>query len=148
MTRTIHQLTQWAGFVLICLFLAMPAMAADSTHEIRVVYHMDDASVGRFALHIAKDQLQTNPKMKIAMVAYADGVDFLLKGATDRNDKPYAPEVQELLKMGVQFKVCSATLRFRDIPEDQVLDGLEFVPAGTYEVIRLQAEEDYVYLKP
>jgi intracellular sulfur oxidation DsrE/DsrF family protein len=126
----------------------MPVLAADTSHEIRVVYHIDDARVGRFALHIAKDQLQTNPKMKIAMVAYADGVDFLLKGATDWDDKPYAPEVQELLQMGVQFKVCSATLRFRDIPKARVLDGLEFVPAGTYEVIRLQAEDGYVYLKP
>lgn len=128
--------------------VSLPVLAEGHGSDIKVVYHMDDARVGRFALHIAQDQLDTNPNMKIAMVAYADGVDFLLRGASDRNDKPYAPDVQALLKRGVQFKVCSATLRFRDIPKDQVLDGMEFVPAGTYEVIRLQAEDGYVYLKP
>jgi intracellular sulfur oxidation DsrE/DsrF family protein len=121
---------------------------ADEHNNMKVVYHMDDASSGRFALHIAKDQLQTNPNIKIAMVTYASGVDFLLKGAHDRKGNAFAPEVAELLQMGVQFKVCLATLRFREIPKEQVLDGLEFVPAGTYEVIRLQAEEGYVYLKP
>lgn len=86
--------------------------------------------------------------MKISMVAYGSGVDFLHKGASDRRGEPYAADVEELIQMGVQFKVCLATLRFRDIPKERVLDGVKFVPAGTYEVIRLQAEEAYVYLKP
>jgi len=137
-------------FLVLLLTLAswpMLVHAADP-QAYKVVYHMDDARAGRFALHIAKDQLQTNPKLKIAIVAYGAGVDFLLKGATDRDDEYYAPAVQELLGQGVQFKVCAATLRFRDIPKSQVLEGMKFVPAGTYEVIRLQAEEGYVYLKP
>lgn len=114
----------------------------------KAVYHIDDASAGRFALHIAKDQLERNPNMAIAMVAYAGGVDFLLKGATDRHDNSYEPDIRRLLSSGVRFKVCTTTLKFRDIPIEQVLDGIEFVPSGTYEVIRLQAEEGYVYLKP
>lgn len=126
----------------------LPGHAEPQTRDIKVVYHLDDAGTGRFALNIAKDQLDTHPDIKIAMVAYGAGVDFLLAGATDRDGKPYAPAVKELLDRGVQFKVCSATLRFRDIPQDEALEGMQFVPAGTYEVIRLQAEEGYVYLKP
>lgn len=148
MTRTIFLWTQWVCLILVSLCLAIPAMATDSSHEIRVVYHIDDSSAGRFALHIAEDQLDHHPNIQIAMVAYGAGVDFLLKDAKDRHDEPYAPAVQALLKRGVDFKVCSATLRFRDIPKEQVLPGMTFVPAGTYEVIRLQAEEGYVYLKP
>ncbi len=125
-----------------------PALADHHATDMRVVYHMDDSRNGRFALHIAEDQLATNPDMKIVVVAYAGGVDFLLKDATDRKGVPYAPAVASLIEKGVQFRACSATLGFRDIGKSEVLDGIEFVPAGTYEVIRLQAEEGYVYLKP
>lgn len=135
-------------FLVLLGLLFLPVDALAQAKDIKVVYHLDDARNGRFALHIAKDQLQTNPDIRIAVVAYGDGVDFLLEGATDRDGKPYAPAVKELLAQGVQFKVCSATLGFRDIPKDRVLEGMQFVPAGTYEVIRLQAEEGYVYLKP
>ena len=124
------------------------ALADHHATDMRVVYHMDDSRNGRFALHIAADQLETNPDMKIAVVAYMGGVDFLLKGGKDRKGVPYAPAIQDLIARGVQFRVCSATLGFRDIGKDEVVDGIEFVPAGTYEVIRPQAEEGYVYLKP
>ena len=133
----------------VLLILVAPVAVADSdTSEIRVVYHMDDARSGRFALHIAEDQLKTNADMKIAVVAYAGGVDFLLKGARDKDGVPYEPAIQDLISKGVQFRACSATLGFRDIPKDKVVEGIDFVPAGTYEVIRLQAEEGYAYLKP
>lgn len=133
----------------VLLILLSPLALADSdTEEMRVVYHMDDARSGRFALHIAEDQLKTNANMKIAVVAYAGGVDFLLKGARDKDGVPYEPAIRDLISKGVQFRACSATLGFRDIPKDKVVEGIDFVPAGTYEVIRLQAEEGYAYLKP
>ncbi len=132
-----------------CLVTTSPTALADAVGpDMKVVYHMDDARSARFALHIAEDQLKTNPDLKIAVVAYGAGVDFLLKGARDKEGVAYAPAVQDLLGKGVRFRACSATLGFRDIAEDNVLEGIDFVPAGTYEVIRLQAEEGYVYLKP
>ena len=129
----------------ICL---SPGLAETPNGPIKAVYHIDDARNGRFALHIAKDQLQTNPGIRIAIVAYGRGIDFLLQGASDMEDEPYGPDVADLLRLGVEFKVCSATLRSRHLSEDQVLEGMQFVPAGTYEVIRLQAEDGYVYIKP
>lgn len=117
--------------------------ATSSAESVGVVYHIDDAANGRFALHLAKDHLSINPDMQIAA-----GVDFLLKGAEDRNGRPYEPDVQSLLEKGVHFSVCSATLGFRDIEKGQVLDGVKLVPSGTYEIIRWQLEEDFVYLKP
>lgn len=143
LTRCFSLLLCW----IITSGLAFQVMASQ-TEPMKVVYHIDDAKVGRFALHIAEDQLNTNPDMKIVMVTYAGGVDFLLKGAEDKRGEPYAPQVQALLDRGVIFRVCTATLKFRDIPQEEVLPGLQFVAAGTYEIIRLQAEEDFAYLKP
>jgi intracellular sulfur oxidation DsrE/DsrF family protein len=148
MSREFISYFKWLYLLVLLGCLSLPVLADSHTNQIKVVYQMDDSSSARFALHIAKDQLQTNPNMKISLVAYGSGVDFLLKEGFDRSGEAYAADVEELAQMGVQFKVCLATLRFRDIPKEQVLNGVTFVPAGTYEVIRLQAEEGYVYLKP
>lgn len=135
--------------VLVALAWSGTAVAAEpSVQPIKVVYHLDDARNGRFALLIAEDHLAASPDMEIAMVAYAGGVDFLLKDATDKRGKPFAPDVQALMDKGVRFEVCLNTLRLREIDRSRVLDGVGFVPSGTFEVIRLQAEEGYVYLKP
>jgi len=122
--------------------------AVASAEPVGVVYHIDDARNGRFALHLAEDHLSINPDMKIAVVAYAAGIDFLLKGAKDKKGRLYEPEVQSLMKSGVQFRVCSTTLGFRNIADEEVLNGIKLVPSGTYEIIRWQSEEGFVYLKP
>lgn len=153
-TTPINRRNPAALYLLVTLLLAafitisVPAQSEPAGTSIKAVYHIDDVSAGRFALHIAADQMQANPNLQIAMVAYAGGVNFLLKNATDKHGNAYEPAVRALLVNGVQFKVCSTTLKLRDIPKEQVLDGMELVPSGTYEVIRLQGEEGYVYLKP
>ena len=117
---------------------------SSSAEKEGVVYHIDDTRNGRFALHLAEDHLSINPDMQIAIVTYAGGVDFLLKGAK----RLYETDVQALIGKGVNFHVCSATLGFREIAPDQVLDGIKLVPSGTYEIIRWQNEEGFAYLKP
>ncbi|SDJ79312.1 hypothetical protein SAMN04488540_113108 [Ferrimonas sediminum] len=145
---TLHRLLPVA--LGICPLLLMhPAMATETSTDLtKVVFHIDDASTGRFALYLAEDHLSINPNMKITIAAYAGGVDFLLKGAMDKKSELYAPDIKKLMDLGVQFRFCAATLRFRDLDKDKVLPGVEFVPSGTYEIIRLQAEEGYAYLKP
>jgi hypothetical protein len=137
----------WLMAVILANILVFWSVIA-SAESVGVVYHIDDTRNGRFALHLAEDHLSINPDMQIAVVAYAAGVDFLLKGAEDKRGRLYKPDVQALMEKGVQFRVCSATLGFRDIAPDRVLDGIKLVPSGTYEIIRWQSEEGFVYLKP
>ncbi|TKB50286.1 hypothetical protein FCL40_03750 [Ferrimonas sediminicola] len=129
---------------LLSLLLPVAALA----QPIKAVFHIDDPSQARFALYMAQDHLKLKPDMQITLVAYAAGVDFLLKGETDRDGDAYAPDVAALMKQGVQFRFCAATLRFRELEESQVLTGVTFVPSGTMEILRLQAEEGFVYIKP
>ncbi len=133
--------------LLVCL-APVAAVAGEFEHPNRVLYHIDDASKGRFALHLAADHLEMDPGIAITLVAYAAGVDFLLKGEVDRQQQPFAGDVQALLARGVRFRVCAATLKFRDIDVQRVLPGVELVPSGTFEIIRLQTQEGYAYLKP
>jgi len=92
--------------------------------------------------------LSADPTVKISVVTHANGIDFLLDGAKDKNGNLFDANVQELVKKGVEFKVCKITLERRMIDPKRVIEEAKLTPSGVAEVSRLQAKEGYVYLKP
>lgn len=54
----------------------------------------------------------------------------------------------ELTNQGVRFSICEATLKAREIDPGRVIEGVARIPSGAYEIVRLQTEEEYAYLKP
>ena len=115
----------------------------------KVVYHFSDglpqASNG---LRNINNHLEVNPAAKIVVVAHAQGVDFLMKDAKDRNGNKYEDLVEQLRNRGVQFDVCEITLRNRKLTKEQFIADVTFVPSGVAEITRLQQHEGYAYLKP
>jgi intracellular sulfur oxidation DsrE/DsrF family protein len=115
----------------------------------KVVYHLnsglEQASDG---LRNIRNHLEVNPKARIVVVAHARGVDYLMKGAKDRNGNPYDAAVEQLVNEGVRFDVCEITLRNRDLKRDQFIPEALFVPSGVAEIARLQQREGYAYLRP
>ena len=131
---------------LLVLFVATTAFADG---PVKVVYHfsegIDQASRG---LRNIKNHLEQDPSAKIVAVAHGSGIDFLLKGAKDKNGNAFETTVEELSLAGVEFRVCNNTLKSRSIDPKQVLSDARIVPAGVVEIARLQAKEGFVYLKP
>jgi len=115
----------------------------------KVVYHLnlgnDQATDG---LRNIRNQLSVNKDAKIVVVTHARGVDFLMKGAQDRNGNPYQVTVEQLKDQGVEFRVCEITLQGRGLKKEQFIEEATFVPSGVGEVTRLQQREGYAYLKP
>ena len=116
----------------------------------KVVYHfsagLEQASDG---LRNIRNHLEVDPKAKIVVVAHARGVDFLMKGAKDRNGNRYQDIVENLKNEGgVTFEVCEITLRNRKLKKEQFIDEVSYVPSGVAEITHLQAREGYAYLKP
>jgi intracellular sulfur oxidation DsrE/DsrF family protein len=115
----------------------------------KVVYHLnlgnDQATDG---LRNIRNQLSVNKDAKIVVVTHARGVDFLMKGAQDRNGNPYQVTVEQLKDQGVEFRVCEITLQGRGLKKEQFIEEAAFVPSGVGEVTRLQQREGYAYLKP
>jgi intracellular sulfur oxidation DsrE/DsrF family protein len=115
----------------------------------KVVYHINDglpqASNG---LRNIRNHLEVNPKARIIVVSHAQGVDFMMKGAKDKNGNPYEVIVQDLKAQGVQFDVCQITLRNRRLRQDQFIEETTFVPSGVAEITRLQQRDGFGYLKP
>jgi uncharacterized protein len=139
------------SIVLLCasLFAGCAGTPPEQTPPIKVVYHVsEDLEQATNALRNVRNHLSTDATAKIAVVTHAGGIDFLLEGAKDKNGNPYDANVQELVKMGVEFKVCRITLQRRNIDPKRVIEEASLVPSGVAEVSRLQAREGYVYLKP
>ena len=122
------------------------APAADSA-QVKVVYHVNDASVARAAMNNINNELNASPNDKIVLVAHGKGIDFLLNDAKDDKGE-YAPVVSGLKAKGVDFRVCANTLKARKLDASAVNMEATIVPSGVAEIGKLQAQEGYVYLKP
>jgi len=115
----------------------------------KVVYHINEGfAQASNGLRNIGNHLEVNPKAKIVVVSHAQGVDFLMKGAKDKNGNKYEDIVERLKMRGVQFDVCEITLRNRKLSKDQFIEYSTYVPSGVAEVTRLQQREGFAYLRP
>ena len=117
--------------------------------EIKVVYHLSEGiPQASRAIGNIRNHLNADPTVKIVVVTHGLGIDFLLDGATNQMDQPFAGSVSDLASKGVEFRVCNNTLVTRKIPADKLLLETKVVPSGVAEVAKLQAEQGFVYLRP
>ncbi len=129
-------------------FLAF-SVTAFADDGIKVVYHINEGvqqasrAIGNIRNHLAAD-----PQAKIVVVTHGPGIDFLLEGARDMQERDFSAAVSDLAGRGVEFRVCNNTLVSRKIPKDRVIFEAKVVQSGVAEVARLQAKEHFVYLRP
>ena len=129
------------------LMLALAGVARAA--EVKVVYHMSDgieqASRGLASI---RNHLRAEPDTKIVVVALGEGIRFLIKGATERNGRPFDAGVTALARQGVEFRVCNNTLTAHNVAPTELAPEITLVPAGVAEIARLQAREGYAYIRP
>jgi intracellular sulfur oxidation DsrE/DsrF family protein len=114
----------------------------------RVVYHVSDADAQALtALRNIRNHLDTDPTAKIILVAHAQGVDFLMEGAKDKNGSLFSGPISALKSRGVTFEVCQITLKTRNLKEDQFIQEADFTPSGVVRLTKLQAQ-GYAYIRP
>ncbi|BDI07894.1 hypothetical protein CATMQ487_48640 [Sphaerotilus microaerophilus] len=125
------------------LVSSMAAFAQD-----KVVYHVADAATQALAgLRNVKNHLDTDPTAQISVVTHAQGVDFLMLDAKDRNGNPYEVAVQELAARGVKFEVCEITLKNRSLKKEQFIGEATFTPSGVVRLTKLQMQ-GWAYIRP
>ncbi len=126
-----------------------PAPAVAKETPIKVVYHVGESiEQATNALRNVRNHLSVEPNVKIAVVSHSGGIDFMLAGAKDKAGNLFDANVQELVKKGVEFKVCKITLDRRKIDPKQVIEEGILVPSGAAEIAKMQAREGYVYFRP
>ena len=123
---------------------AVTALAQD-----KVVYHFDGGiAQATKGLRNIRNHLDIDPKAKIIAVAHAEGVDFLMEGATSTNNQQFAALVGDLMARGVTFEICEITLKNRNLRKEQFILGPTFTPSGVVRIANLQAREQFAYIKP
>ena len=138
--------TRFLKSFILSLVLALSGGLAQA--QDKVVYHINDAASQALAgLRNLKNHLDTDPSAQITVVTHAQGLDFLMNDAKDRNGNPYAIAVEELVKRGVKFEVCEITLKNRNLKKDQFIPEAIFTPSGVVRITKLQTQ-GYGYLKP
>jgi uncharacterized protein len=134
----------WKIAAAVCLGLASAAAWAQDT----VAYHLDDAATQALkGLRNIKNHLDTDPTVNITVVTHANGVDFLMTDAMDKNGNPYEVAVQELVRRGVKFEVCEITLKNRNLQRKQFIQEASFTSSGVVRLTKLQ-KQGYAYIKP
>jgi intracellular sulfur oxidation DsrE/DsrF family protein len=114
----------------------------------KVVYHVSDTEAQALgALRNVRNHLDTDPTARITVVTHAQGVDFLMEGAKDRNGSLYAGPVSALKSRGVNFEVCEITLKNRNLKKEQFLQEVDFTPSGVVRITKLQLQ-GYAYIRP
>ncbi len=135
------------AFVMATLLLT--AWQARAEDPVKVVYHMSEGiPQASRAVNNIRNHLAADPKAKIVVVTHGLGIDFLLQGAVNQMDQPFAGAIGELAARGVEFRVCNNTLVSRKISADKIAMEASIVPSGVSEVATLQAKQGYVYLRP
>ncbi len=135
-----------AAWVALPSFTHTPAQTTAMGEE-KMVYHISSNADVETALRNVANHLANSPRAKVVVVAHNQGVDFLLRGARNRDGAPYEPEVAQLTVRGVDFRVCQNTLTRRDIGTAAVIPEARLVPSGIAEISRLQTQEGYAYMK-
>ncbi len=128
--------------------LPLGAAHAQATGPDQVVYHVSDTATQALGgLRNIKNHLDTDPTARITVVAHAQGVDFLMQDAKDRNGNPYEIAVQELVGRGVKFEVCEITLKNRNLKKEQFIAEAQFTPSGVVRLAKLQ-RQGFAYIRP
>ena len=132
--------------ILPALVLGLAASIAQA--QDLVVYHINDAAEQALGgLRNVKNHLDVDPSAKITVVTHAQGVDFLMEGAKDKNGGLYAGPIAALKARGVKFEICEITLANRKLQKSQFILEADFTPSGVVRLAKLQ-NQGAAYIKP
>ncbi|MCO4292802.1 DsrE family protein [Solitalea sp. MAHUQ-68] len=124
--------------------LLMPCFLMAQTKDYKVVFDLtskdslDQKAVMRWINEISK----STPTAKLEVVMYAKGLELALK-----NKSIVEKEVAGFAtNSNVKFKVCEIAMKNQNIDKSQLIDGVEMVPDGIYEIISKQ-HQGWGYIK-
>jgi intracellular sulfur oxidation DsrE/DsrF family protein len=147
-------------FLALCLFLPGLVLAGAETQK--VLYHLDSGDPGkqRDVLRMIQNHINAvePARIDLLVVLNGNGISLLLEkdallrtrysGRAD-GDQLIA-EVDNLRVQGVEFLVCAASLRARNVDRERDLHHVEeeqVLENGMLAMVRLQ-QQGYAYLKP
>lgn len=120
----------------------IPLHAQSKTHHVVFVVTSGDQADWQTAMTLADHFLAgIKPETaEVEVLAYGPGISVLAKGA------PTAPQLADLLKLGVHFVACENAMQAHNLTKADLLPGVTSVPSGVVELVRKQ-EAGWAYVK-
>jgi hypothetical protein len=153
----------WVSMLAAVAMLAgMNVLAGDRYGKQKVVYHInyDDPKTQAGALRNIQNHINAvgAENLDLKVVMHGKGLTLLLTPDAAANTKlkmgnatdEMQAKISGLKDQGVDFQVCSNTLKGKKINQEMDLydvDAADIVPSGVAELARLQAM-GYTYIKP
>jgi len=133
------------GVVLSALWVVTAAADQAATQRSKVVIQVSDNDPAKWslALNNAKN-IQTDlgaANVDIEIVAYGPGIAML------KLESPVAARIGEASSTGVTVDACENTMRNQKLTKADMLNGIQYVPAGVVEIIQKQ-QQGWAYLRP
>ena len=111
----------------------------------RVVMQVSDNDPGKWNLALNNaHNLQADlgaGNVEIEIVAYGPGIGML------KQDSVVGKRVGEALASGVHVEACENTMRGQKLAKTDMLNGIDYVPAGVVEIMQKQ-QQGWAYLRP
>lgn len=130
------------------LFFSIFLLAIQATHaqpkDYKVVFDLTtrDTLHQKAVMRWINEISASVPDAKFEVVMYGQGLTLVEKG------KSYMEQnvVQALTNKNVSFKVCAIALKNQHVDKSELINGVELVPDGIYEIITKQ-REGWGYIK-
>ena len=131
-------------FAPLALALTMFAgLAGAADFQVVVQVSDPDKSKWNLVMNNAKNlQNDFGPdKIDVEIVVFGPGIGMLLL------DSEVGNRVADTLAAGVRIVACENTLKAQKLERDDMLPGIDYVPAGVGEIVRRQ-KQGWAYLRP
>jgi intracellular sulfur oxidation DsrE/DsrF family protein len=121
-----------------------PGWVQAQDHPYRVVFDLTsrDTLEQKAVLRWVKEVSAASANAQIEVVMYAKGFELVLPERS-----AYIAEVKEAMKNpNVAFRVCAIALKNNGVDKSQLLQGVQTVPDGIYEIVSKQ-QDNWGYIK-
>ena len=133
--------------------VATGCVSVESHHEHRAAMHEgnkvviqvsdNDPAKWNLALNNARN-IQSDlgaSNVQIEIVAYGPGLNMVKTGSA------VAPRIDEATLAGTNIVACENTMAAQKVAREQILPGVNYVPAGVVEIMKRQ-QEGWSYIRP
>ena len=130
--RFVMKLTILTAFLLLC------SSSFAQNPPYRVVFDMTskDTINQQAVIRQVQGIKSASPAAQLEVVIYGEGMELIL-----RNRSAQEAQVKQLIAgKQVKFAVCAMTLKRKNIDRSQVIEGVEIVDDGIYEIVKRQSE--------
>lgn len=130
------------GAVALVTIHAAPAAAAKDGNRVVVQVSDNDPAKWNLALNNAHNLQEALGKdLEIEIVAYGPGIAMLQAESIVGN------RIDDAVHAGVTVSACQNTMRGHKLTKADMLNGINYVPAGVVEIMKRQ-QEGWAYLRP